>query len=195
MTFPTSNISADNIRAQLAANNTAGAQTPVTLDDTAVRAAADKLSGTVSYGDLSGKNVLYSGLVTFDSRVIQTGPRSQINIHGYYIYLPSYYGGVVGSLNTTTYYREADAAAGGTAQLASFTYDVSTGAPAGTYIGFSSPVNPSPYSVSTLNVYLNNTKYVFNATAFDAATWYYYQDDVFNLLNKVGQTYQVVITY
>lgn len=189
MPFPTNNISADSIRNELAVNNTGGAQTPVTLNDTPVRAATNRPSGTVSLGDLSGINVLYSGLITFGGRSISPSPGNNIVVYGFSPNFPPTFGGPIGSLNTTSYYRMAN----GSIPLNGLAYDQSSGvSPVRTTIAFVSPFTSFP--VSTFYVNLDTTRYTLTPYQQTERGWNI-SGDPLGLLNKSGQTYQVVITY
>jgi hypothetical protein len=187
MPFPTSNISATSIRNELASNNTGGVQTPVTLNDTAVRAAANRPSGTVSYGDLSGVNVLFSGLITLGTRFIQP---IQFNFLRYWGYFPNFapqFGGAIGSLNTASYYRISGAA------LSSFGYNASTGTSAiRTIIQFDSFTS---FDVNTISVNFDTTRVTAVPTALTIGGWLFIGDP-FDFQNRAPSSpTQVVITY
>jgi hypothetical protein len=195
MAFPTGTISADDIRAQLARNNTAGAQTPVTLNDTAVRAAANRPSGAVSYNDLRGVNVLYSGLITFGNRSVSPGPGSVIIFDGYSKNFPPQYGGAIGSVSTTSYYRECDGYTGGVTPLATLGYDSSSGATPKTILFFDNDIAPYPTSVSTIYITIDSTRYTLTPSFYTDYGWFLGSADTCNFIGRSGQTSQVVITY
>jgi hypothetical protein len=189
MTFPSGTISADDIRAQLAYNNTAGAQTPVTLNDLPVRQAADKLTGTVSYNDLRGKNVMFSGLVTWGENAD--------GLDYYWGYEP-YVG--AGSINTASYCRYCSINGSSTPttlpsialhyidNIGSSSTQIVTDNGASLY--------PTPTSLD-VNVYIDGTKYSLTATSFNYnnSGWYFSYQNPLNLDSRSGQTNQVVITY
>jgi hypothetical protein len=187
MTFPTGTISANDIRAQLAYNNTAGAQTPVSLNDLPVRQAADKLSGAVSYGDLRGKNVYFSGTVTWGV----WSPSPYTTVYG--LYAP-----YSGSIGTTSYYRLVNILYGPgypdalpiifanyNSYPATVQFSIST-----TYGDTPIPAITSPY----VNVYIDGTKYALTADAYNSNSWGWNSDPL-NLASRAGQTSVVVITY
>lgn len=191
MTFPSGTISADDIRAQLAYNNTAGAQTPVTLNDGPVRAAADKLSGTVSYNDLQGKNIFFSGTITWG-----TSFSYPTYIYGY----DHAYGAGAGSVDTTSYYRKVSSDNPGVGTLNPiqppniiYEYNTDTGGSA-TSVQIATEIYPAPTS-PYVNVYLDGTKYVLTASYYNSTGWTIINSDPLNLEFRVGQTSTVVITY
>jgi hypothetical protein len=192
MTFPSGTISANDIRYQLAYNNTAGAQTPVTLNDAPVRAAADKLTGTVSYNDLRGKNVFFSGTITWGSSFSYP-----TYIYGYnHAYDPA----GAGSVDTTSYYRKVSSSSPGVGTLNPiqspniiYEYNTDTGGSA-TSVQISTEIYPAPTS-PYVNVYLDGTKYVLTASNYNSTGWTINNSDPLNLEFRVGQTNQVVITY
>jgi hypothetical protein len=187
MTFPSGTISADDIRYQLAYNNTAGAQTNVSLNDLPVRQAADKLTGAVSYNDLRSKNVFFSGTITWG-----------------YTYFSAYnqlWGldptSSTGSVATTSYCRFVSTT-GAPAIIPNiyvvYDYDNDTIV---TSIGVLYPqgaITPAPSN--PLNVYIDGTKYAFDAPYTNPGAYgWQLGGDVLNLSARNGQTNQVVITY
>ena len=103
MAFPTGTISAQDIRNQMAANNTNGVQMNVALGDISVRSAANRPSGPVSYGDLRGVNVLFSGYMTlvdfpggnaFGYNANGTPVQGSVQTNSYYK-IPTFTGGSV----------------------------------------------------------------------------------------------------
>jgi hypothetical protein len=189
MAFPTSNISADSIRTELAANNTGGVQTPVTLNDTAVRAAANRPSGTVSYSDLLGVNVLFSGLITFGSRSISPSPGSFVIFFGYAPFFVPQFGGPIGSLNTASYYRIP----GGILNTLGYD-DSSTGGGGRSNTTFISFDSFTPFAVNNISINFNGTRITAVPTNVTSTGWIF-TGDVFDFSSKSGQTFQTVITY
>ena len=193
MTFPTGTISADDIRHELAYNNTAGAQTPVTLNDLPVRCAADKLSGTVSYNDLRGKNVFFSGTITWG--YLFSFPNQ---IYGY----TPYYGGVGSLSNTTSYFRKPSIDSDPTPQAAFQIVDIYNGLDDTEITTISitsgSSLYPAPSSVY-LTVYIDGVKYALTADNYYAGGWHFQyamgNGDPLGLAGRNGQTSTVVITY
>jgi hypothetical protein len=195
MTFPSGTISADDIRNELAYNNTAGAQTPVSLNDGPVRAAADKLSGAVSYNDLRGKTIFCSATIAWGTL---TG--GYIQLFGYNPNPPGF-GGSLGSIySTTSYYRKAVSTTSYPVPATNFaiydTYNNYDGSEVTTinlrpdYIGQISPAPSSSY----VNVYIDGTKYALTASYYDNTKWEF-TGDVLSLDGRQGTTSQVVITY
>lgn len=187
MTFPSGTISADDIRYQLAYNNTAGAQTPVTLNDLPVRQAADRLSGAVSYNDLLGKNVFFSGTITWGTL------RFSAYIEAWGLYPPA----SIGSVATTSYYRlvSTTGAPAITPKISVFyDYDNDTQT---TEIGVDytqGAITPAPSG--PLNVYIDGTKYAFDTPYTNPGAYgWQLSGDVLNLSARNGQTNAVVITY
>ena len=187
MTFPSGTISADDIRYQLAYNNTAGAQTPVTLNDLPVRCAANKVSGTVSYNDLRGKNVFFSGTITWGS----------LRFSAYHEIFGLYAPASIGSVATTSYYRLVSTT--GAPAVMPFIYadydydnDIQTTVISVDYT--QGAVTPAPSN--PLNVYIDGTKYAFDAPYTNPGAYgWQLGGDVLNLSARVGQTSTVVITY
>jgi len=109
MPFPAITVSAQNIRDELAYNNTAGAQTSVSLNDQAVRVVANKPSGPISYADLRSKNVIYSATM-FVGFVQYSSFGSTFDEYGY-----NAPGGTrpIGIIYTTSYFRNAVPLGGG----------------------------------------------------------------------------------
>lgn len=196
-TFPSSNISTADIRYQLARDNTAGAQTPVTLNDGPVRAAANcnAAGSAVSFANLLGVNVFFSGTITFASRSISTGPSSFISFVGYSKYFPPQYGGAVGSVSTTSYYSLPFISGSSTPNpIVTFGYDASSGINPNTKIYFEDDVVPAPVLINTLYVTIDNTRYTF--TNFQAGDFGFFMlGDPLNISGRSGQTCQIVITY
>lgn len=197
MAFPSSGaIGASDIRSQLAANNTAGAQTNVSLNDTPVRAAANVPSGSIAYSQLRGVRVLYSGLITFSYKSIQVGPGSYIRAAGYSPYFPAQYG-PIGSVNTTSYY-----CTNGGYALTQLVYQFSNLSNTYTDLTFASgaPI-PSGIPPGSINVNFNTTRYTAVPTGtLDDGTYivgWRFSGDPFALQTKGtnGETYYVVITY
>jgi hypothetical protein len=194
MPFPTSNISATSIRTELAANNTGGVQTPVTLNDVAVRAAANRPSGTVSFNDLRGVNVVFSGLITFGRRILSPFPGTVIRLWGFFPDFTPTFGGPIGSLNTASYYRTAPA---NTGRLISFGYDDSSASGGGTqnisdiiFQGF--PATP----VNNVSVNFDGTRITAVPSRTTVGGWTFTGDPFgFESKGNNGETYQIVITY
>jgi hypothetical protein len=198
MTFPSGTISADDIRYQLAYNNTAGAQTPVTLNDLPVRQAADKLTGTVSYNDLLGKNVFFSGTITWGYTPIGLN-----ELWGYNNYGSGgpYYGYNIGSVGTTSYYRLVSVNSSSTPSYQyisiSAYYNDNIGSTQTNIIIGDYPTT-SIYPVPTsgyVNIYIDGTKYTLYSSNYGFYGWSNISGDPLSLEYKNGQTNQVVITY
>lgn len=193
MPFPTSNISATSIRQELASNNTGGVQTPVTLNDTAVRAAANRPSGAVSYGDLSGVNVLFSGLLTLGTRFVSPSPGSFLRYWGYFPNFVPQFGGPIGSVNTASYYRLAPNFNDGTntAPLVSFGYDNSNGTNR-TSIVFQIFTS---FSVNNISINFGTTR-VTAVPTFNVQGGWEFIGDPFDFQNRAPSSpTQIVITY
>lgn len=189
VTFPTGTISFADIRNCLAGNNTAGAQTPVSLNDLPVRYAASSINGQVAISSLRGVNVLFSGTIT----VGQTYNGATWT-YGYEK-VPDGGPVVVGALGTTSYYKLPTKTDGSAAELQAFEYVYS---PQSTSLPISTVVRFSPVVFATdtyIYVSINGQK-IFLNNSFMGNTWNWQtKNNVFGLENMVGGTYPVVITY
>lgn len=198
MAFPTGTISASDIRSELAYNNTAGAQTNVSLNDTPVRAAANIPSGTVSYNNLRGVNVMWSGTLTFGrySNFYYTSPpltQQTLWETGY-----NSFGGLPGSsLSTTSYYRKVKGTNPPSSvpnlELQTFYNYTNTQGESTTFIswGYQSLIGSPSYS--TLYVYMGGTRYTLSVTSIYSQSTFQISGDPMNLYNRNGQTHQIVI--
>jgi len=181
MGFPAGTISTNDIRSNLAVNNTAGAQTNVALNDGPVRAAADKLSGAVSYNDLRGKNIFLTADITWGYKVV-----GQFEFWGYSP--PSLYPYEnLGSIaNTTSYYTLPNSQSFSLYDVYNNNNDTDT-----TRIQ-STGVNTS-IQTANVTVYIDGTKYSLVAYQYDSSGWQFY-GDVLSLTGRTG-TSRVTVVY
>ena len=184
MSFSAGQISLTDIQNELAYNNTSGPQTPVNFSDTAVRAAANKPSGAISYSDLHGVNVFYSGTFTFG--YVRAGPNEEI-----YGYLPDFptTGLSVGVKYTTPYFKD-------NADLSYFIFDFRyNNLNSACIIAFSDIPSPPTNLISTMYVTIGGVRYVVTNINAANPSMFQFTGDVFDLIGKVGTTQSVVITY
>lgn len=197
MPFPTNNISATSIRQELASSNSDGIQTNVALNDTAVRAAANRPSGNVSFADLSGVNILFSGLLTLNTRFVTPSPNNFLRYYGYFPNFAPQFGGRIGSVNTASYYRLAPNFNDGTntAPLISFGYNGSSNSS-----GFTNRTSINFQTFSSFPV--NNISINFGTTRvtvvpnFNVQGGWEFIGDPFDFQNRAPSSpIQIVITY